>query len=88
MNIAITSNQAFHRGTAPLFALLTTEQIRQLSAWQGDPALEERLSELATKANECELSEDELAEYVGYIEANDLLAVLQAEARHFLKSGD
>lgn len=84
MNIASEPHQAFHRGTAPLFALLTREQIRQLAELQGDRALNERLEELADKANEGELSKAERAEYEAYIEANDLLAVLQAEAKFFL----
>lgn len=86
MDIRITSNQAFRRGIAPLFAILTPHQIGQLSAWQGDPVLEARVSELGTKANEGELAEAEQGEYIGYIEANDLLAVLQAAARYFLSS--
>jgi hypothetical protein len=39
---------------------------------------------LSQKANEGELSEAERAEYEAYIEANNLLAVLQAEARFWL----
>jgi len=42
------------------------------------------LEELAEKANEGELSAAERAEYEAYIEANNLLAVLQAEARYRL----
>lgn len=75
------SHQAFHRGTAAIFALLTPEQTRQLAKLQGDPAIAERLTELAQKANEGELTDLERAEYEAYIEANNLLAVLQAEAR-------
>ena len=48
---------------------------------QGDPDLAGRLEELADKANEGELSDAERAEYEAYIEANNFLAVLQAEAR-------
>jgi hypothetical protein len=48
---------------------------------QGEPALAERLAELAEKANEGNLTPVEQAEYEGHIGANDLLAVLQAEAR-------
>ena len=75
------SHQAFHRGTAPIFSLLTAEQIRQLADLQGDAALALRLGELGEKANEGELSTAEQAEYEAYLEANNLLAVLQAEAR-------
>jgi len=39
------------------------------------------LTDLAAKANEGELSGIETAEYEGYIEANNLLALLQAAAR-------
>lgn len=78
-------HQAFHRGTAPIFALLTPEQTRQLADLPSDPSIVERLAELAGKANEGELSSVEEAEYEAYIEANNLLAVLQAEARFRLK---
>lgn len=75
------SHQAFHRGTAPIFALLTPEQTKKLAQLQCDPSTERRVSELAEKSNEGELSVAERAEYEAYIEANNLLGVLQAEAR-------
>lgn len=78
------SHQAFHRGTTPLFELLTPEQLRKLTQLQADPALADRLEELAEKANEGDLTPAETAEYEAYIEANNLLAVLQAEARYRL----
>jgi hypothetical protein len=81
MSIANESHQAFHRGTAPIFALLTPEQTRQLAELPGDSTLADRLAELAEKANEGKLSASERAEYEAYIEANNLLATLQAEAR-------
>lgn len=80
------THRAFHRGTAPLFALLTPEQTRNLAEMQVDTVLANRLEELARKANEGELSGDERAEYEGYLEANNLLAVMQAEARFHLSS--
>jgi len=87
MSIAGDSHQAFHRGTASIFALLTADQVRKLADLQEDPSLTGRLTELADKANEGELTEGEKAEYEGYIEANNLLAVLQAEARFRLGQG-
>jgi hypothetical protein len=88
MSVANDSHQAFHRGTAPIFALLTADQTRQLAELQGDPTLADRLAELAAKANDGELSESERAEYEAYIEANNLVAVLQAEARFRLSRRD
>ena len=81
MSLADESHQAFHRGTAPIFALLSPEQTRQLAELHGDPSLAERLTELAEKANEGELSDSERTEYEAYIAANNILAALQAEAR-------
>ncbi len=81
MSTADDPNLAFHRGAAPIFALLTAEQTRQLAELQGDSAIAARVTELAEKANEGELSATEQAEYEAYIEANNLLAILQAEAR-------
>jgi hypothetical protein len=81
MSTVDESHQAFHRGTAAIFALLTPEQTRQLARLQADPEIAERLTDLAEKANEGELSEAERGEYEAYIEASNLLAILQAEAR-------
>ena len=88
MSTAYEPSQAFHRGTAPIFALLTREQTEKLSKLPGDPDLADRLTELAEKANDSELTAVERAEYEGYIEANNLLAVLQAEARFRLAKRD
>lgn len=55
--------------------------MRQFAELHVDPALADRLTELAEKANEGELSAAERAEYEAYIEANNLLAAVQAEAR-------
>jgi len=81
MSTVFDHRQAFHRGTAPIFSLLSSEQIQQIAALQADAALAVRVEELAEKANEGELTDPERAEYEAYIDANDFLAVMQAEAR-------
>ncbi len=81
----MSTSQAFHRGTALLFSILTAEQTKRLAELQGDPILAERVAELAQKAEGGELSPADREEYEAYIEANNLLAVLQAEARYRLK---
>ena len=81
MTLPNEPHEAFHRGTAPIFELLTPEQMRQFAELHADPALADRLTELAEKANEGNLSAGERAEYEAYIEANNLLAAVQAEAR-------
>ena len=85
MNMTTQSQQAFHRGTAPIFDILSRDQMQHLSGLHADDSLSDRIDELAGKANEGELSAEERDEYEGYIEANNLMAVLQAEAQFRLK---
>ena len=84
----MTTAQAFHRGTAPIFAMLTPEQTRRLAELEEDPDLATRVAELAGKANEGELTPTERDEYEAYIDANNLLAMLKAEARFRLGNGE
>jgi hypothetical protein len=80
----MSTSQAFHRGTAPIFSILTPDQTKRLAELEADPQLAARAAELAVKANEGGLSAADREEYEAYIEANNLLAVLQAEARYRL----
>lgn len=82
--IAPLDSAAFDRGTDPLLQILTPEQAEQIVAWQTDESLQDRIAELAAKANDGELSAEEQAEYEGYIQANDFVALLQAKARRLL----
>ena len=65
-----------------MFAIITPEQTLRLAEMQADPDLCERVEYLADRANEGELTDTERDEYEACLEANNLLAVLQAEARH------
>ena len=76
-----TSNNAFERGIAPLFRILTPEQAVQIANCHADEPLQQRIEELASKCNEGELSEEELGEYEGYVRANKFVAVFQTQAR-------
>ncbi len=49
-----------------------------------DPALQVRIETLADKATEGELTEEERAEYEGYVRANKFVAILQRQARRLL----
>ena len=85
MNISTQSQKAFHRGTAPIFDILSRDQVQHLSDLYVDDSLTDRIDELASKANEGELSAEERDEYEAYLEANNLIAILQAEAQFRLK---
>lgn len=77
---------AFDRATEPVLRILSAEQARRIVDFHGDEKLQQRIEELAGKANEGELSEAERAEYQGYVQANQFIAILQAKARRLLAS--
>lgn len=83
MSHSIDSN-AFDRVTDPVFRLLSRDQVAQIADYHGDELLQERIEELAQKANEGELTDAELAEYEGYAYANKFVAVLKAKAKRAL----
>ena len=51
---------------------------------KANPAAQERISELAEKCNEGSLSPAERAEYESYVNAIDLVSLLQVKARVWL----
>ena len=75
---------AFERGTDALLQFFTVEHARALVAYRGDEAIRARMEELAEKINEGELTDEQRAEYEGYLQANDFIATLQAKARKLL----
>ena len=77
-------SSAFDRGTDPILQFFTIDQARGIAQYRGDSELQQKIEELAQKANEGELTEAERAEYQGYVRANKFVAVLQAKARKLL----
>jgi hypothetical protein len=75
---------AFERGTDALLQFFTVEHARSLVAYRGDEAIRARMEELAQQSNEGELTDEQRAEYEGYLQANDFIATLQAKARKLL----
>ena len=67
-----------------MLRILNRDQARQIIDIHGDEQLQRRIEELAEKAKEGQLTDEERAEYEGYVEANDFIAVLQAKARRLL----
>jgi hypothetical protein len=56
--------------------------------WLGaDDATQDRIDYLAERSNEGYLTAEERDEYVGYLHAIDVIAVLQAKARALLRNG-
>ena len=70
----------------PVFRTLPPEAARRIVDLEADEELQRRVELLAQKANEEELTAEELEEYEMYIAAGDILATLQALARRTLRN--
>jgi hypothetical protein len=68
----------------PLMDSFTPEVARRLADLRANPATQARVDELARKANCGQLSDPERCEYEAYIEANEIIGLLQAKARDYL----
>jgi hypothetical protein len=68
----------------PLARCLTPDVARRMLSVEMDPVTRQHLDQLAAKANEGTLTEDERAEYEEYVDAIDFVGILQAKARAFL----
>ena len=68
----------------PMARLLTPEFARQLVAFRADPEVQDRISTLAERCNEGQLTPEERADYETYVRFVDFLAILQAKARRAL----
>jgi hypothetical protein len=69
---------------APVVQSFTRETAERLIGLPADPQIAAHIEELAAKANEGGLSAEERAEYEDYVEAVDLIAILQSQARKTL----
>lgn len=70
----------------PVGQCLTPAVAARIAALRADPETQERLDELADKNSEGTLTPRENAEYEAYVEALDVIAILQAKARKALKA--
>jgi hypothetical protein len=57
---------------------------QQIAALRADPLTQARIDELATKCNEGDLTDAEQREYAAYVEALELIGLLQVKARAIL----
>jgi hypothetical protein len=81
-------NMAMDEVLEPVVRCFTPDVARQIASLRASSSLQARLDELAGKANEGELTDDERQQYEAYVEALDLVAILQAMARKILASGN
>jgi len=65
----------------PVAQCFTPEVAKRVAELRADPAVQARIEELADKCNEGTITPEEMAEYDAYIQAMDVIAVLQKKAR-------
>jgi hypothetical protein len=65
---------------------LTEKGAKALAEFQSSPSDLARIEELAGRANQGTISEEERREYESWVRAGSLISVLQAKARLYLKS--
>jgi hypothetical protein len=70
----------------PFSKCFTSESARTLVELRADPLSQERIEELADKCNEGTLSEKERRDYETHVHIGNLIAILQAKARLYLKN--
>lgn len=68
----------------PMTEAFTPEVARKLVELRAAPELQAHIDLLADKANEGTLTAEEDREYKSYVEAADIIGVIQAKARRFL----
>ncbi|MGA2135228.1 MAG: hypothetical protein ABSH50_23320 [Bryobacteraceae bacterium] len=70
----------------PLSRCLDAESARRVIDFRVAPAVQARVELLAEKANDGTLGEDERSEYEAFIDATELISVLQLKARRQLEN--
>jgi hypothetical protein len=70
----------------PISRVFTPDAAREILDVQADDETQERIDTLADKCNEGTLTIDERAEYQSYLTWFNILTLLQAKARTFLKN--
>jgi hypothetical protein len=69
----------------PLAASFSPEVAAKVAALRADDAMQSRIDYLAERSNEGLLTVEEREEYATYLNAIDVVAVLQAKARSILR---
>ena len=68
----------------PVAQCFTPEVAKRVAELRADPAVQARIEELAEKCNEGTITPEEMAEYDAYIQAMDIVVVLQKKARSLI----
>ena len=86
METVTNQTTALNQLLEPLSQTLGFEAARSIIGLTIDPAIQDRIEELAERCNEGLLTEAERAEYMGYVEGAEILALIKSKARRYLAS--
>jgi hypothetical protein len=84
MEPATITQSALDRLLDPLSRSLSPEAARSIVGLTIEPEVLDRIDELAERCNEGLLTEAERAEYAGYVEGAEILALIKLKARRSL----
>ena len=73
---------AFELGIRPLMEIVLPDKADAIISFRAAPQLQARIEELAQKSTEGKLTEEEAADYAGFVRANKFVAILKRQARH------
>ncbi len=76
----------FDRGVRPVLEIVLPEKAAAVIGFSADPELQARIEVLARQSTEGKLTEDERAEYAGYVRANKFVAILKRQAQQLSNS--
>lgn len=82
--MSLACNTPLDRLLNPIARCLTPDVARLVAELRPDAGTQSRIDELAAKADAGSLTAAERLEYEGYVEAIDLVSILQAKARKAL----
>lgn len=78
---------ALNQMLEPLSQTLSVEAAESIVALKISPRLEARVQELAERRNEGQLSDQEQAEYLGYVIGAEILSLFKLKARRATEGG-
>lgn len=84
--VTTSESLAFDRGVRPVLEIVLPEKADAIISFRADPELQARIEELARRSTEGELTDDERAEYAGYVRANKFVAILKRQAQQLSNS--
>jgi len=84
----MTTAEIIDRVLDPFTECLTPQAARKIVGFRPDAETQERIGELAAKADTGSINDEERAEYQDYVDAFDLVAILKSKARSVLAKSD